>query len=114
MKFLLICTLVVSTAYLPLLHAYNIPKTLRADVIRKSDETPQVAVTAIIAGIQTVATVIALARQLMEETTFKDVMATEIIPYHTELAASYGNLNSESIKLIDDELKVMMAAVNRQ
>lgn len=114
MKFLLICTLVASTAYLPLLHASAILTPVRAEVIKKSDETPQIAVATIIAGIQTVAAVIAMARQLMEETTFKDVMATEIIPYHTELAASYGNLNSESIKLIDDELKVMMAAVNRQ
>ena len=76
-------------------------------LVSGSDESPQIAVATVIAGIQTVAAIIAYARHLMEVTTFKDIMATEIIPYHSELAASYGNLNAESIKMMDDELKVL-------
>jgi len=114
MKFLFIFALVASTAYIPLFHASAIPETVDSSIISKSDELPQIAVTTVIAGIQTVMAVIAMARQLVKDTTFKDIMATEIIPYHSELAASYGNLNADSVKMMDEELKVMMAAVNRQ
>lgn len=57
-------------------------------------------------GLKTAGEMIEHARTFMKNTKTVDVMKTTKIPYHVSLAASYGNLNSESIKALDEELKV--------
>ena len=47
----------------------------------------------------------------MNKTTFKDIIKLNVVPYHSELAASYGKLNAESVKDMDDELKVRYLSI---
>jgi len=64
-------------------------------------------------GLKTAGEMMENARTFMKNTKTSDIISTTKVPYHTSLAASYGNLNSESIKYLDEELKVMIAGTNR-
>lgn len=112
MKFL-VSTVLVS--YLFCLHygceafaAVNSPE------ISSADAKPQLSTATVIAGLQTVGAIMQVARELVNKTTFKDISKLHVVPYHTELAASYGKLNADSVKEMDNELKVMIAAVDRK
>jgi len=89
------------------------PDGCEASLRPARDAEPQIDKEAIIAGLKTVGKVIQMGRDFVASTTFKDIVKTEVVPYHSELAASYGKLNAESVKIMDDELKVMIAAVDR-
>ena len=57
-------------------------------------------------GLKTAGEMMEQARTFMKNTKTSDIMKTTRVPYHVSLAASYGNLNSDSIKALDEELKV--------
>lgn len=57
-------------------------------------------------GLKTAGEMIEHARTFMKNTKTVDIMKTTKVPYHVSLAASYGNLNSETIKALDEKLKV--------
>ena len=44
----------------------------------------------------------------------KNDVQSNAIPVHTGLAASYGTLTKESIKMIDDKLKILIAGTVRE
>ncbi|GAB1602307.1 uncharacterized protein LOC115232471, partial [Argonauta hians] len=65
-------------------------------------------------GLQTVGMIVGEARAMWERNTVKDIVKTKQLPYHTGLAASYGNLTTADIKAMDKELQIMIAGTNEK
>lgn len=74
-------------------------------------------ISGILAGIQTIDEFMDGAKGKLSFGVDVQDIKSETIPVHCDLAASYGKLSSESIKAIDNELKIMIAgsvrALNR-
>ena len=64
---------------------------------------------AVLAGIQLIDEFMADAKGKLSFGFNVEDIKSETIPVHCDLAASYGELSSQSIKAIDDELKIMIA-----
>ncbi|XP_014778869.1 uncharacterized protein LOC106875293 [Octopus bimaculoides] len=66
------------------------------------------------AGLSTTGAVVALARKMIELSKTEDVEDMEMVPYHCSLAASYGQLNNETIKNMDRNLLIAIAGINKR
>lgn len=67
---------------------------------------------AIVNGIKSVSQVIEEGRNFFKHHERYDI-TSDRIPYHSGLAAQYGILTSETIKAMDNKLKVVIASTNR-
>ncbi|XP_036359892.1 uncharacterized protein LOC115212730 isoform X4 [Octopus sinensis] len=83
---------------------------LDAESLVLGDAEPQAAIVATITAIVTIASIISKGREMLKNVNVKDIMKTEIIPYHCDLAQSYGNLTHTIFEEMDNELKVMIGA----
>ncbi|XP_014778870.1 uncharacterized protein LOC106875294 [Octopus bimaculoides] len=68
---------------------------------------------AVEAGIETADMVVKQAREMWVHSRTSEIMKTDHIPYHCSLAASFSNLTSETVKAMDEELQIIIAATNR-
>ncbi|XP_029638275.1 uncharacterized protein LOC115213439 [Octopus sinensis] len=66
------------------------------------------------AGLSTTGAVVALARRMIQSSKTEDVEDMAILPYHCDLAASYGQLNNETIKNMDRNLLIAIAGLNKR
>ncbi|GAB1599868.1 hypothetical protein Ahia01_000264200, partial [Argonauta hians] len=86
----------------------DIQMFLQPNALASKDAEPQLGV---VATIMAISTILELGRQLMKDMKPEEIIQSEVIPYHCDLAKAYGDVNRTMFEAMDNQLKVMMGGV---